>query len=182
MTRNGILIDLTEDEDAPVIIRNGREKMSLRPKAKATRKPADEPIIILDDDEPPNLVNEIATLFPDACLDYIRETLSACEWSAERASVVILDSDGNYPRKNTRKRKREQEDEVIFLSQVTGQCAYWISDTEETFECGICFTESSSYDMGQCLEGHLFCNSCMKAYVESLIGESATCFFCLAMF
>ncbi len=115
MTRNGILIDLTLDEDAPIVIRNGRETGVLH--SMPLRKAANEPIVILDDDEAlPNrsnddAINELTTIFSDACVDYIKETLFSCDWSVERASAAILDRNGDYPkRKKGEKRKRESED------------------------------------------------------------------------
>ena len=55
--------------------------------------------------------------------------------------------------------------EVVELSQVP------ICNSE--FECGCCFSESPITESVPCEQGHLFCQDCIKRYVESVSFESA---------
>jgi len=44
-----------------------------------------------------------------------------------------------------------------------------IKPAKTMFECGCCFTEFPMKDKVKCSAGHLFCKSCLKSYVESIV-------------
>ncbi|XP_024528430.1 E3 ubiquitin-protein ligase RNF216 [Selaginella moellendorffii] len=55
-------------------------------------------------------------------------------------------------------------------------------EKEASFECGCCFSECSFEQLAQCVDGHLFCFSCLRRHVEEATfggGQSYTVLSCM---
>ena len=53
-----------------------------------------------------------------------------------------------------------------------GQPTFDMDDGQSTFECGCCFDDYPIGDSIPCNEGHLFCQECLKRYVESILFDA----------
>ena len=107
----------------------------------------------------------------------VEDTIIKSFLTEKKEKINVKNLSGKLIEEIEQMEKRREED-IDKLSIVDSDSKY--EDQDNTINCGCCYNEVAFEEMVQCLDGHLFCTTCLQCYSkESIYGSGKVQLFCM---